>query len=516
MPLSDIVNVTVTTQNPGVTRAGFGVPLIISHSPTWAERVRTYKTIDDVKTDFASTTQEYLAANAIFSQSPRPTSLMIGRASGKPTMVQTVTIKTVANLALYKLNLFSDGVLWDARFTSDANATNDEIATGLALAITPAAWQALTAYVAGDRVLNDTGKLYECIIAGTSAGAGGPTGTGASIVDATVTWKYVVTPNFTAAATGGGGSKIVTCTGAAAGNWFAVEGVNNSDPSALCITMEVAETTTNSLAGGDDATMADVLTALVNASADWYGLITLFKGAIATATAAAVESRKKLYPVALQDSQVATVADSVATDVAKSLKTSAYARTAPFFHPRPWEFADAAEIGRFFPISPGGDNWRLKTLKGVTPVTYTPTQIVNMKAKRCNFYYTLAGAQVIGGDGKVSSNEYIDVIRGIDWWVARVGERLANLLIQNEKIPYTDDGIGLVEAEVRAQNDEGIAAGLINPGSPPGIPAPTVTVPKSGAVSSADRQARQLNNVNTSWTLAGALNFLQVNAQVSA
>ena len=77
-------------------------------------------------------------------------------------------------------------------------------------------------------------------------------------------------------------------------------------------------------------------------------------------------------------------------------------------------------------------------------------------------------------------------------------------------------GIGLVEAEVRAQNDEGIEAKLINPGSPPGIPAPTVTVPRSGAVSQADRQARQLNNVNTVWTLAGAINFLQVNATITA
>ena len=52
-------------------------------------------------------------------------------------------------------------------------------------------WVALTVYAAGDRVTNDTNKTYRCTTGGTSAAAGGPTGTGASIVDGTVTWAYV-------------------------------------------------------------------------------------------------------------------------------------------------------------------------------------------------------------------------------------------------------------------------------------------------------------------------------------
>lgn len=54
-----------------------------------------------------------------------------------------------------------------------------------------ASWASTTAYVAGDLVLNDTNKAYECTVGGTSAGGGGPTGTGGAITDNTVTWKYV-------------------------------------------------------------------------------------------------------------------------------------------------------------------------------------------------------------------------------------------------------------------------------------------------------------------------------------
>ena len=46
------------------------------------------------------------------------------------------------------------------------------------------AWTTNTVYAIGDRVISDNGKVYECIIPGTS-GANTPTGTGASIADHT-------------------------------------------------------------------------------------------------------------------------------------------------------------------------------------------------------------------------------------------------------------------------------------------------------------------------------------------
>lgn len=53
------------------------------------------------------------------------------------------------------------------------------------------AWAAGTVYKEGDFVTNDGSKRYTCLTAGTSAGSGGPTGTGSSISDNTCVWKYV-------------------------------------------------------------------------------------------------------------------------------------------------------------------------------------------------------------------------------------------------------------------------------------------------------------------------------------
>src|SRR5262249_33679571 len=47
--------------------------------------------------------------------------------------------------------------------------------------------------LAGQIRTNDGGKWYTCTVPGTTGNSGGPTGTGASISDGSVTWKYVVT-----------------------------------------------------------------------------------------------------------------------------------------------------------------------------------------------------------------------------------------------------------------------------------------------------------------------------------
>jgi hypothetical protein len=52
------------------------------------------------------------------------------------------------------------------------------------------AWHFSTNYVLGQRITNNS-LCYQCTVPGMSAGSGGPTGTGTSIVDGGVTWEYV-------------------------------------------------------------------------------------------------------------------------------------------------------------------------------------------------------------------------------------------------------------------------------------------------------------------------------------
>jgi hypothetical protein len=65
------------------------------------------------------------------------------------------------------------------------NGVNDVSAT-----ISISGWAATTAYGKYE-VRSANSNFYMCEVAGTSAGAGGPSGTGSAIVDGTVTWSYI-------------------------------------------------------------------------------------------------------------------------------------------------------------------------------------------------------------------------------------------------------------------------------------------------------------------------------------
>lgn len=52
-------------------------------------------------------------------------------------------------------------------------------------------WVASAAFAVGQQVNADSGKVYKCTTAGTSASSGGPTGTGASITDGGCVWQYI-------------------------------------------------------------------------------------------------------------------------------------------------------------------------------------------------------------------------------------------------------------------------------------------------------------------------------------
>lgn len=82
-------------------------------------------------------------------------------------------------------------------------------------------WVASTAYSVGDRVVNGVNQ-YRCTVAGTSAGSGGPTGTGGAITDGGATWAFEGVVE--AVITNTGGPRIV------AGGTFSVSAVTYALP----------------------------------------------------------------------------------------------------------------------------------------------------------------------------------------------------------------------------------------------------------------------------------------------
>lgn len=82
LPLSDIVNITVSTSAASTALAGFNIGLIVGNSTAIpaATRTKEYTGIEDMLDDgFTSDSAEYKAVALYFSQNPKPSRVIVGR-----------------------------------------------------------------------------------------------------------------------------------------------------------------------------------------------------------------------------------------------------------------------------------------------------------------------------------------------------------------------------------------------------------------------------------------------------
>lgn len=557
MSLQDIVQVTITKETASVSRAGFGTPCILAFLSTthFAERARVYEDIDALEVDgFGAEHFVHKAATAIFSQNPKVTELVVGRRALAPDRkVSLFPTSPAQNLTAYRVKINDVTV----PYTSDAVATLAEITAGLeaginALSSAVVAWAALTAYSLND-VRSNGGNVYLVKVAGTSAASGGPSGTGSSIVDGTVTWEFLYTlastwPAWaattvyavgarrknggnvyqavlggTSAASGGpSGTRddivdntvtwkyigpTVTATDAAGPDRVDLDQDTPGAPYVVEVEKRALLTQKDTSADPGIVTDLSAVRTALDGNDDWYGLCSdAHSEAEIRALAASIETLRKVYIAACADDETLTGATD---DVFSELETSAYARTAGIFHTKPHLFPDAAWLGKVFPLDPGSETWKFKTLAGIPVDKLSSTEENFLDGKKANHYQLVAGVNMTA-EGTTGSGEFIDITRFIDALQADIEENVFTRLASLPKIPYTDDGIAIIENEVRGALLRGIRVGGLV-----ADPAPTVTVPRARDVSVADKNARILRDVLFTATLAGAVHALVINGRLT-
>jgi hypothetical protein len=135
----------------------------------------------------------------------------------------------------------------------------------------------------------------------------------------------------------------------------------------------------------------------------------------------------------------------------------------------------------------------------VAAVVLTGTHRTNLKDKKANTIQTVAGVNITW-EGTVADGNFIDVTRGLDWLVDDMSKGVFGVLAAAKKIPFTDNGIAIIEKEVIASLDRAVARGILADDT-----LPVVTVPKSVDVDSNDRALRTLPDLKWTARLAGAV-----------
>ena len=139
-----------------------------------------------------------------------------------------------------------------------------------------------------------------------------------------------------------------------------------------------------------------------------------------------------------------------ATDLASLAGALGHNRTAPFFDPTATNWPDFAAVGKQAPKTPGSTTWHMQALVGAPGFVPSNRQALEDKKYSWNELFAgVSGQPSALQNGQVASGQFIDTIRARDNFDQDLTESLFFLFLNSEKVPYTEDGVDLIETVIR-------------------------------------------------------------------
>lgn len=181
------------------------------------------------------------------------------------------------------------------------------------------------------------------------------------------------------------------------------------------------------------------------------------------------------------------------------------------------DYINVALAARFLSYDPGSEIWSYKTLSAVSGQDLSDRETKALEAANISFFTKVGRMYVVIG-GKMANGEWIDTIRFCDWLITQIQSNCFNLLLQYSKVPYTKEGIALMESALRSALDSGVKAGGI--ASPEiideeQVPSYTIEVPSISEISEATRHERKLLGIKWCARLAGAIKSVEIAGTVN-
>lgn len=271
--------------------------------------------------------------------------------------------------------------------------------------------------------------------------------------------------------------------------------------------------------------VADDLDAILDEDGAWYGLVMAERTKADQLKAAEwTEANEKLFVTATAEADVLNA--GLTTDLISQLKDARYFRTAVVYHANAaTEYPDAAWAARVFTIQPGAETWALKQLASITPSNLTSTQRQTIYNKGGNTFEYISGQNIAligvgptGNGGKTAAGEWIDVIRFRDWLKDTIQVNMVQMLINRDKVPYTDAGIQLCVNNLRRSLQEGQNVGGIAPDELDAagntVPGFVITYPRSVELAPSIKASRNLSLGFTA-RLAGAIHLVNIDGALA-
>lgn len=426
LPVNQIVNVGVQLTPAGARAQSLSNLLVLGTSTVidTVERYRIYSELASVALDFGTSAEEYKAAQKWFSQTPQPTTLIVGRwinaAARGGLRGATLSASQQAMSIWNTITTGSFSIAKDGGASVDITGLNFSAAANLnaVAAIIQAALTGMTC------VWNANYQRFE--------------------IESTTTGATSEVSFLAAAATGTNISATLGCASTSSGAYrYVGQAAETADEAVVLMDGEIGQ--------------------------QWYGLnIPSAANADHLAVAAYIEGATVKHAYGITSMEAAALVVSATTDIGYQLKELGYKRSMCQYSSSD-SVAVVSAMARIMTTNYNG-NATVITLKfkqepGVVAEYLNVTQAASLREKNYNVFVNYANDTAIIQEGVMCDGTFVDIVMGTDWLAVTLQNELYNLLYTSTtKIPQTDAGMQLLTTACDAVCSQAVINGLLAPG----------------------------------------------------
>lgn len=174
---------------------------------------------------------------------------------------------------------------------------------------------------------------------------------------------------------------------------------------------------------------------------------------------------------------------------------------------------EAALVGATAGLKAGAFTYHDTILKGIVPQNLSDDEIAKIHKKGGITFVTKAGDNVTS-EGITLGGEYIDIIDSEDYVIQQIAYRVQKQLNSSQKIPYTNNGIAILESVVidvlQGAFNNGVIATTYD-----GSPAFTVDFALREDTTEEQRSTRTYIGGQFTFALAGAVHYVEITGEIT-
>ncbi|MGI4775347.1 MAG: DUF3383 family protein [Janthinobacterium lividum] len=256
----------------------------------------------------------------------------------------------------------------------------------------------------------------------------------------------------------------------------------------------------------DNETFVDAYQLITRENKNFYGVvITSKKIEDQLAISEAIEAEEKIFGLSSDDKNI--LVGNNEEHILHKLHALKRKRTFVIYHGDGGNnYIEAAWFGLMFSYEAGSATWNFKSLSGVAADNLSTSDRGAITLKGGNYFVPLGNNSVMI-EGRAVNCEWLDAIQGIDWLNNKLKSSIANVFANAAKIPYTADGLAIIENMVRYSLSAAATRQIIDTSF-------DVFTPQIADIALEYRANRILPDIKFDARLSGALHKMKINGTI--